>query len=128
MYTKKELTKYKGCRVSVSFKPNGAAHKFTGLIIALTQKQIILSVTQGEGCKDYQELPILNSNILSIEKLRSFASFRKKAEKYIEEKEYQKAFDIVFGIKDIFKLPKQQEYIKDTCNNCRARLFEIKTK
>ena len=123
MYTKAELTKYKGCRVSVSFKPNGAAHKFTGIIIALTQTRTILNVSQGDGNKDRQELPILNSNILHIEKLKSFASYQKKVNKFIEESEHQKAYDVVFGIKDVFYLPEQQDYILKTCDNCKAELF-----
>jgi len=123
MYTKAELTKYKGCRVSVSFKPNGAAHKFTGIIIALTQTRTILNVSQGDGNKDCQELPILNSNILHIEKLKSFASYQKKANKFIGDLEYQKAYDVVFGIMNLFHLPEQQKYIKDTCDNCKVKLF-----
>lgn len=119
-FNKKNIKKFKGIRVRVKYTIKDIPHDFTGIILYNLTDYFILKIN------NENEIPIKYDCVESIEKIKSFASYIKKAEKFFESKEYQKAHDVVFQLKEyeIFKLPEQIEEIDNLINKYKGELFK----
>jgi hypothetical protein len=98
----------------------GVPQNLTGVIAYNLTETLIFKVN------NQTEVSVRYSNIQSIEKIKSFASYMKKAENYFNNREFQKAHNVVFKLKEysMFKLDEQIDQIEKFINKCKSELFK----